>query len=224
MKIFNVFMLILLMSSINFVKAQDNEKDIKAKSILDEISKKNKSYASVKIDFEYKMENKIDKINEKMNGILEVKNDKYHLVLGEQEIFCNGKTVWTYLKSSNEVQINNVPPPNERDEDYIDPTKIFTIWEDNFKYQYAGLKTIDGSKIDIIKLFPLNPAEKNYHTIIVNIDNNKKQVESIVIKGKDGTNFTYKVKKITVNPSLNDDNFNFNKNKYPGVEFIDLRE
>ena len=46
----------------------DDVKDPKAKAILEELSKKNKSYSSIKAEFSYKLENKDESIDETQNG------------------------------------------------------------------------------------------------------------------------------------------------------------
>lgn len=34
-----------------------------------------------------------------------LKGEKYKMVMGRQEVFCDKQSVWTYLKDINEVQI-----------------------------------------------------------------------------------------------------------------------
>ena len=41
-------------------------------------------------------------------GTISMKGIKYKVSFGGQEIFCDGKTVWNYDKSSNEVTISNL--------------------------------------------------------------------------------------------------------------------
>ena len=91
-------------------KAQD---DSKAKTILNDLSASLKSYGLIKIDFSSKMENKTNNTNESKDGTIWLKGEKYRLEISGQTVICDGKTVWTYIKDANEVQINSVQPEED---------------------------------------------------------------------------------------------------------------
>lgn len=194
----------------------------KAKKILDEVTAKTKKYTSINAHFIFSVENKDKKVNEKQEGDIMVKGNKYKLVLKNQTIFCDGKTIWTYLKDANEVQINSVSQREE--EDKITPNNIFTIYEKGFKYEFVKEEGKGAAAVQVINLFPLDPKKKAYHTATLYIDKTKKQINKIVVKGKDGNISTYTVKNFKTNENLADDMFAFNKANYPGVETVDLRE
>lgn len=197
--------------------------DAKAKEILDAVSAKTKAYKSFKTDFTYTMENKTEKINEKQSGTLISKGNKFHLVLAEQEVFSDGKAIYTYIKEANEMQINAIPSDTESDET-ISPNNIFTMYEKGFKYKYEKDEKIEGKNMHIINLYPVKPKEKSYHTITLTIDAAAKQINKIKISGKDGTIFTYQVKTFEPDFTVEDSKFTFNKTKYPKAEIVDLRE
>ena len=115
------------------VKAQD---DTKAKTILDGVSTKMKLYTTMKIEFTYTMENIKTNVNESKTGIIQIKGNKYRLEIGGQIVFCDSKTVWTYLKDENEVNINNV----STQEDAINPATILNNYVTNFKPKF--IKTL----------------------------------------------------------------------------------
>jgi len=81
--------------------------DTKAQKILNDVSAKTKSYNSIRIEFTYKMENTAQKINDSYKGVLISKGNKYKLTVSGQDVISDGKTVWTYLKDANEVQVNS---------------------------------------------------------------------------------------------------------------------
>ena len=208
--------LILFLST--FAIAQD---DTKAKGILDELSKKTKTYTTIKTSFSYVMEGKDGKKNEKQEGTLSLKNNKYKLEISGQEVYCDGKSISTYLKDANELQINEMPDPNS--EDAISPNTIFTIYEKGFKYKFESEKVENGKTIQLINLYPINSKSKNYHTVKLFIDKGSKQIASIKVLGKDGNNYTYLVKSFVSNSEMNDALFVFDKQKHPKVEINDLR-
>ncbi len=192
--------------------------DPKAKAVLDKLSAKTKSYKSMSAGFEYKLENKEAGIDETQKGSILLKGEKYKLNLAGQEVVCNGKTVWTYIEDAEEVQITD---NDEEDEEGLSPSKLLTIYEKGFKYKYDKEQTIGGVLVHTIYLYPMKPGEKNYHTIILNVNKAKSQVHSMVVKSKDGNLYTYTLSNFVADRAISDDTFNF---KTPdGVEEIDLR-
>lgn len=191
--------------------------DTKAKGILDKLSAKTKSYSTIKADFVYSMVNKSDGVNESQNGKIELKGDKYVLSIQGQDIISDGKTIWTYIKESEEVQINSI---SEDDDEGISPNKIFTLYEEGFKYKFVEEK----DNIQTINLYPKDANEKPYHRISLFINKTKGQITKVKVFGKDGTLTTYKIKTFTPNTTISDARFTFDKSKHPNVEIIDLRD
>jgi len=117
-----------------YANAQSAEK--KATSLLDEVTAKMKAYKTMKLEFTYSMINKNQKINESFKGSLLAKGDKYKLNISGQQIFCDGKTAWTYQKDANEVQISEVTG----DEESFTPTKFMTSYNNNYKSKLISEK------------------------------------------------------------------------------------
>ncbi|MFQ5335919.1 MAG: outer membrane lipoprotein carrier protein LolA [Flavobacteriales bacterium] len=220
MKIFKLISLTCVLMSCSMLFAQT--RDPKAKAILDAMSKKTKSYASLKVDFAYILRNKAEGLNEKQNGTLYLKGDKYRLEMAGQHVMCDGKTVWTFIVDADEVQVDNVPDPGENEDQLLDPTRIFSLYEKNFKYKFKKEETRNGKVVQIIDLYPEKAADKSYHTVQLVIDKQKKQMISMEVMGKDGNHYIYKLKTITPNASAPDTLFKFDVSKAGDV--IDLRE
>lgn len=196
--------------------------DVKAKGILDKLSTKAKTYTSMQADFEYIMSNEADDINEKQSGSLIVKGEKYNLNIAGQKIISDGKTVWTILDEAEEVQINAVPEEDES-EDFVSPTKILTLWEKGFKYKYDKASTLNNNAVDIINLYPEGADDKSFHTIKLYVNQSKMEVDQIEIKGKDGTDFIYKINSFQVNETIPSSTFTFSTSNNPTYDVIDLR-
>lgn len=200
-----------------------NPKDPKAQEILDALSKKAEGYKSFSADFEYTLINKTEGINETQAGKVTMKGKKkYKLEVAGQEIMSDGETVWTFIKDVKELQISDLPEEDEEDGNMMNPANAFHMYKKGFKYQYDGKTNIDGIQADVIKMFPTNPQGKNYHTIIVNVDNAKLELISMVVKGKDGNEYTYRLKNFTPNIAVSDADFEFDEDKADDI--IDLRE
>ena len=192
-------------------------KDPKATALLDEVSAKTKSYKSIKADFSYTMENKQAKINEEKKGSLFLSGDKYKLTVAGQVVICDGKTIWTYIEESNEVQINSL----DNKDDALTPSKLLTSLNSNYKSKIIKDNNQTDPNVETLELIPI--VIKNYSKAIVAIDKTKKQVKTFSLYDKNGNVFTYKISKYQTDLPVNLADFSFDKSKFPNVEVIDMR-
>lgn len=197
------------------VNAQD---DPKAKSILDNLSKKTKAYTSIKAEFLLTITSKKDGVNESQSGSIQLKGNKYNLSIKGQEVISDGKTVWTYIKESEEVHINTIS--SDENDGTFSPDKLFTLYETGFKYKYVEEK----NNIHSINLYPKDASSKAFHRITLFVDKIKNEIKEVKVYGKDGSEATYKIKTFITNTALPDSLFTFDKAKHPKVEIIDLRD
>jgi outer membrane lipoprotein-sorting protein len=191
------------------------DKDILAKKILTELSEKTKTYKSMSIDFKLTIKSK--EINESQVGKAQTKGTKFHYTTPDREVFCNGETVWSYIEEDNECYIDDAEDVSD-----FNPSEIMTIWDKNFNHQYVK-EVSAGSNVHEIKLFPTNPKESKYHTIVLTADRNKKQVKKVIIKQKDGLTLIFSINKFIANSEINDAVFKWQKAKHPGVTEEDNR-
>ncbi len=189
--------------------------DVQAKKILDELSAKTKAYTSIKAEFTFVNEKK-DKTKDSQNGKIQTKGNKYKLEIPGHEIYCDGKTVWDFIKDANEVQVKDMEAGGD---DALNPTTIFTIYEKGYKYKFDGEDAITQN----ISLFPLNPDKKKFHTAKLFIDKTKKQISSVKMLMKDGSTQTYTIKTFEGNAAMADADFTFNAKAHPGISVEDLR-
>jgi outer membrane lipoprotein-sorting protein len=196
-----------------------NVKDPKAQEILKGVSAKYKALKSLSATFRVTTLDQKAKVTDTQTGSLIVKGNKYHLNLKGQEVISDGNTSWTYLKESNEVQINDV---NNSNADAVNPVNIFTIYEKGFSSRYTGDKKSGNATVQQVELVP-DDAKKSFFKIQINIDKQQKLLTGAKIFDKSGTNYTYSIDKFNMNPDAPDALFTFDKTKYPGVEVVDLR-
>jgi outer membrane lipoprotein carrier protein len=189
-------------------------KDSKATALLDEVSAKAKAYKSIKVDFSYTMENTKAKINEERTGSLLLSGDKYKMSAAGQTVICDGKIIWTYIKESNEVQINTL----ENKDEALTPSKLLTSYNSNYKSKI--IKSADPTT-ESVELIP--NISKNFTKAILVIDKAKKQVKSFTLYDKSGNSFTYKIKSYLTDTPVVAADFTFEEKKFPGVEVIDMR-
>lgn len=203
---------IIALTAISILAFSQNDK--KATAILNDLSAKTKSFKTIRIEFAYAMENKKEKINEKFTGTLLSKGDKYKLSVAGQEVFCDGKTMWTFMKDANEVNINDV----DINDDSFTPTKLLS----NYSKEYKAKLIEEKGSNQVLELFPIAKG-KSFTKVKLTVDKALKQVKEFVIFDRSGSTFKYTVNKFITDQAMDDKTFLFNKASHPGVEVIDMR-
>ena len=204
---------LLLGSGLSFA-----QQDTKAKNILEAVSKKINGLKSLKANFALHLVSANGKTSQTKKGSFFMKGPKYKLTLGDQEIICDSKNVWTYIKAANEVQISTYSP----DEQTISPDKLFTnFYDKEYRYKYAGSRKLNGKEVDLIELTPLNNS-KQFSKVDLAVDKSNTIVGGNVYE-KNGNHYRYEISGFTPNAAIADALFTFDAKKYPGVEVVDLR-
>jgi len=213
-----ILLSLLVLTGVSYtIYAQTDEK---AKVILAEVSKKYRSYTTVKTDFTFTLDNKQSKVKETQQGTLYVKAsaNKYKVTMTDQDMISDGKSQWTYLKKDKEVQVSNVDNSSES----LNPAQIFTIYEKGFKYLYTGETKAGAKTYQMIDLSPTD-TNKSFFKIRLSIDKVAKRIASVLIFDKNGNRYTYTIKTFVPNVKVPETTFTFDAKKYPGVEVVDLR-
>jgi outer membrane lipoprotein-sorting protein len=193
-------------------------KDKSADRLLAVVSKRYKNFKSIKADFVYAVENKAQQASEKQKGTLYVKGNSFRLDIAGQEITCDNKTVWTFSKDANEVQISEYKPK----ENAIRLDDIFTMYGKGFLYKIAEEKKESGRDVVIVELTPKD-KKKNFFKIKLSIDKANQSINKSMVYDKNGTIHTYTITNQVPNLKLAEDFFSFDVKKHPGVEVVDLR-
>ncbi|TXH53214.1 MAG: outer membrane lipoprotein carrier protein LolA [Bacteroidia bacterium] len=193
--------------------------DPKAKAVLDNVSKKVKTLKTLKANFSITITGGKNAKPQTKTGNVSMKGDKYYVSLSGQEIYCDTKTIWTYMKESNEVQISSFDPS----ENSFTPSKLFTnFYDKEYSYKYAGEQKVGGKTVEVIHLTPTSKS-KQYSKVELMIDKAQNVVAGGKMYEKNGNVYQYKVTNYVPNPTIADNIFIFNSKKYPGVEIVDLR-
>ncbi len=215
----NVLILILL---VGFSLQLMGQKDEKAKKILKNVSDQTKTYSSIKLKFLFIMENKEEKVTDTTKGTIYIKDDMFKLFFSGNEIFSDGKTVWTHQVDINEITITAADP---NDETALNPSTLLKVYEKGFKYKYMGEFTNKGQTFYQIDLYPEQPKQKNYAIVKLKIDKAKNQLQSIKMIGKDGVDTTIELIEFSPNVKVTESMFRFDPAKYPkGIEINDMRD
>jgi len=198
--------------------AQD---DPKAKGILDKMSNKYKNIPAYKTNFVYRLQNKVENIDEQFSGEIMVKGEKYVLLMADQEIYNDGETIWTYLKDANEVNVDHYMP----DEGDLSPNKIYNAYQSGYRYRWLEQKKIGSRSYDVVELQPENPKDpdKIFMRVVLNIDQADSSIGSWEMYDRAGNVFTYNISGFNPNFQAADSFFAFDPKKHPDAEIVDLR-
>ncbi|GGD45574.1 hypothetical protein GCM10011514_06980 [Emticicia aquatilis] len=195
------------------------QKDKKATAILDEMSKKYQTMKSFSASFTYGVEGTNAKLTESYKGDVTVKGAKFRLKMLGQEVFTNGKELYSYTKETNECQVSDFNPAEM---DALSPTKIYSIYKKGYKYVFVE-EVKEGSQLyEVIELSPEDKGSK-VAKVQIKVDKKDKSVKSWKVWDKNGKRTVFRVDKFMANAPADDKIFTFDKKKYPGVEVVDLR-
>lgn len=186
----------------------------KAATILNAMSAKYKDMKTYKADFNYSSEGGLD-----LKGEVTVKGDKFRLKMGGQEIFNDAKTMSTYVKETNEVNVQDYDPAELGD---LNPTQIFTAYKKNYKAKFLKESKEGTQTYETIELAPTSNYAK-IAKVQLKVNKQDKSIKSWRILMSNGQQVTYTITSFQPDVTVADSYFAFNAKQYPGVEVVDLR-
>lgn len=151
-----------------------------------------------------------------MEGTLALKGEMFVLDCTGIKSWFDGKTLWSYVKDSGEV---NVSTPTPEEVQAINPYTMLGMYRNGFNYKFAGIKNRNGKNCKEVILTP--ETEQDIKSITVGVNANMEPAY-LSIDSRNGEKQDIEIKKYTVR-KLEDGFFRFNPKDYPGVEVIDLR-
>lgn len=207
--------IILLVLSTSISMAQNSAK---AKSLLDEVYNKVKSYDNIFVDFKYSLNNEEANINTETRGDVTMQGDKYLFnYLGSKQLY-DGKKVYTVVPENEEVTIEE----KLDDENTITPSKMLTFYKQGHNYDWDILQNIQGRKIQFVKLTPID-TNSEIKSILLGIDVETKHIYKLIETGKNGTKTTITVNSFKIDQPLSKTLFTFDENKYKNDGYYIIR-
>lgn len=146
------------------------------------------------------------------SGSLAIKGNKFNARTGQATVWYNGKTQWTYMKKTNEV---NVSTPTQAQQMSMNPYTFINIYKTGYN---SSMKTVGGNYE--VHLTAQNKT-RSVQELIITI--NKSTYVPSVIKMRQGSTWST----ITVSnfkaKSIPNSTFVFNSKEFPKAEVVDLR-
>ena len=146
------------------------------------------------------------------SGTIAIKGNKFNARTAQAIVWYNGKTQWTYMKKTNEV---NVSTPTQAQQMSMNPYTFINIYKTGYQ---STLKTVGGNyEVHLVANNQKRSVAEMYITI------NKKTSVPSQVKMRQGTTWST----ITISgfktKNISNSTFTFNSKECPGAEVIDLR-
>lgn len=146
------------------------------------------------------------------SGSIAIKGNKFNARTPQAIVWFNGKTQWTYLKKTNEVNVSN---PTQAQQMSMNPYTFINIYKTGYK---STLKTAGSNYV--VHLVA-NNQKRSVAEMYITI-NKKTHIPSVVKMRQGNTWRTITVSNFRAK-SVSNSTFNFNSKECPGAEVIDLR-
>lgn len=146
------------------------------------------------------------------SGTIAIKGNKFNARTPQAIVWFDGKTQWTYLKKTNEV---NVSTPTQAQQMSMNPYTFINIYKTGYS---MDMKTTGGNY-----LIHLNAQNQKRTVAELYITINKKTYVPSSVKMRQGSTWTtisisgFQTKNIPAS------SFAFNKKEFPSAEIVDLR-
>jgi outer membrane lipoprotein-sorting protein len=197
---------LLLIALISFTGSQAQS----AKSLLNEVSAKVKSYNNISIDFKYNLNNAKENVNQDTRGDVTLQGDKYVLhMLGTTRMF-NGSSIYTIVPEDEEVTISTYDASEDKE---ITPSKMLTFYEKGYTYKMDITQNVKGRKIQFVRLIPID-SKAEIKDILLGVDVQTKHIYKLIQTDSRGTKYTITVNSFKTNQPLSKTLFTFDEAKY----------
>ena len=144
------------------------------------------------------------------SGSIAVKGNKFNAVTPASIVWYDGKTQWTYMKNTQEVNVSN---PSEGQQS-LNPCKFIYLYKNGYT---LSSKTVSGGwQVHLVAKNTSRSIKEMYVTV-----NKSYQLKQVKMRQSNGWT-TFNVSNFR-NASIPDSQFRFNSKDYPKAEVIDLR-
>lgn len=202
---------LILVSLLTFASPSAfSQQDSQAQQLLNEVTKKVRSYNNILIEFKYFMINPEKSIKQETRGDVTLEGNKYVLnMMGTTRIF-DGNKIYTIVPEDEEVTISTYTADNDAE---ITPNKMLTFYEKGYNAQMDIQQNVKGRKIQYIKLTPTD-SKSTVKNVLLGIDAQTKHIYKMIQSDKEGMQFTVTINSFKTNQPLSKTLFTFDEDRY----------
>ena len=200
-----VLLITIILSATAFAQG-----DAKAEQLLDVVSEKMNSYENIYVEFNYKLHNAEENVNQETRGNVAMKDELYNVnFLGVNQLF-DGKKVYTIISEDEEVNISDA---DAEDEATLTPSKFFSFYKNGFTYSWDVLENMNGRKIQFVKLIPID-SNSEITSVLLGVDVKTNHIYRLIETGNNSTVTTLTITKFKTDQPLSNNLFLFDEAKY----------
>lgn len=202
---------LILVSLLTFASLSAfSQQDSQAQQLLNEVTKKVRSYNNILIEFKYFMINPEKSIKQETRGDVTLEGNKYVLnMMGTTRIY-DGNKIYTIVPEDEEVTISTYTADNDAE---ITPNKMLTFYEKGYNAQMDIQQNVKGRKIQYIKLTPTD-SKSTVKNVLLGIDAQTKHIYKMIQSDKEGMQFTVTINSFKTNQPLSKTLFTFDEDRY----------
>lgn len=205
MKEIVVLLVTIMLSATTFAQG-----DAKSEQLLDVVSEKMNSYENIYVEFNYKLHNAEENVNQETRGNVAMKGDLYNVnFLGVNQLF-DGKKVYTIISEDEEVNISDA---DAEDAETLTPSKFFSFYKNGFTYSWDVLENMNGRKIQFVKLIPID-SNSEISSVLLGVDVKTNHIYRLIETGNNSTVTTLTITKFKTDQPLSSKLFLFDEDKY----------
>lgn len=187
--------------------------ELNAKEILDRTAGNLRNAGGVKATFTIRTSDGTS------TGTIRLKGDKFLLEADGATTWFDGRTQWSYLASSEEV---NVSEPTAEELQSINPYALLSLYKNGYKEKLGKLENSQDNSLYKVVLTATN-RKQDLQCIIMYITKDSFRPVRVSMAQKGGETVVIIINSYQTGQSYPDSLFVFDKKAYPKAEVIDLR-
>lgn len=152
-------------------------------------------------------------------GVIRLQGRKFVLDSDGVKTWFDGRTQWSYLSGSDEV---NISEPTADELQSINPYALLTIYKQGYHISSGRTNVFGGKSIYEVTLTAMDKRE-DLQSVSLYIAKDSFQPLRISMQQRGGGNATICITSYKTGQTYRDGFFNFDRKAYPNAEVIDLR-
>jgi outer membrane lipoprotein-sorting protein len=210
----------LIAALVMHVSVASGQKDPRAERYLQGVSDQFDMSEGYRIEIDYIRRDIMRETSAEGEGTIWMKGLKYRIELDEYIVYFDGEKQYSQNTDAEEVYVST-PDPDQPGYLQAVPIKIIKTYAKDFKYQYMGNTQFMGKDRIEIQLYPTDLTGP-YSMMKFFIHPQAMNLEGILLKHKEGIEYTMVIKEMRGNQALDDSAFAFDASAYPDTEVIEL--
>lgn len=190
-----------------------------AEKILEKAASVYESSNGITVTFAANIRYEKQGVSESFEGTIQMKGDKFVLITPDMRTWYDGKTQWSYMVRSEEVNISN---PSGDELQFLNPMILLRTYKKGFDLTYVGESTADNGKMaeDVLLI---SKSKDDIEKIEVQIEKATSFPVRITVIMKNDLRSVIRISKIQTGMNHSDQLFIFNPKDYPNALEVDLR-